>query len=286
MRKSVRLGLSFLALAALGALAGPFVLDAETLRRALIDQLSTALGRPVTIERLQIKFLPTPSVRLATVKTAFADTAHYLYDHLQQWARDELGIHAAVVVGGTGRNAATLGRTDFNNILTNFAPRAKRRDQIPGMPAEEIDLLIGTDCISEGQNLQDCDTVVNYDIHWNPVRIIQRFGRIDRIGSLNHAVALINFWPTPDLNEYLNLRSRVEARMALVDEIGEYKRENNVTIYQVQRWKEILRTRMEWALALGLDEDFIRALLHSLHKESISRQTGIMNREVSGKGRE
>lgn len=156
--------------------------------------------------------------RKVLVFTAFADTAHYLYKNLHKWARDELGIQTAVVVGGTGGNATTLGATEFNQILTNFAPRAKRRRYIPSMPQEqEIDLLIGTDCISEGQNLQDCDTAVNYDIHWNPVRIIQRFGRIDRINSPNNSVQLINFWPTTDLNEYINLRSRVEARMALVD---------------------------------------------------------------------
>ncbi len=102
--------------------------------------------------------------------------------------------------------------------MTNFAPRAKGRDRISSMSqAEEIDLLIATDCISEGQNLQDCDYLVNYDIHWNPVRIIQRFGRIDRIGSQNRAVQMVNFWPTADLDKYIKLQSRVEARMALVD---------------------------------------------------------------------
>lgn len=149
--------------------------------------------------------------------TAFADTAQYLYDHLHQWARQTLGIHAALVTGG-GDNQTTLGKTDFNHILTNFSPRAKKRAHIGSMPQEEeIELLIATDCISEGQNLQDCDYLVNYDIHWNPVRIIQRFGRIDRIGSRNETVQLVNFWPTPDLNKYIKLKNRVEARMALVD---------------------------------------------------------------------
>ena len=81
----------------------------------------------------------------------------------------------------------------------------------------EIDILIATDCISEGQNLQDCDTLVNYDIHWNPVRIIQRFGRIDRIGSINNVIQLINFWPQVSLDDYINLKSRVEGRMHLVN---------------------------------------------------------------------
>lgn len=156
--------------------------------------------------------------RKVLVFTAFADTATYLYDNLRQWARQELGVHIAAVTGGAKADQTTLGRSDFNHILTNFSPISKRRAQIARMPQDaEIDLLIATDCISEGQNLQDCDYLVNYDIHWNPVRIIQRFGRIDRIGSLNEAVQLVNFWPTPDLNKYIKLKNRVEARMALVD---------------------------------------------------------------------
>jgi hypothetical protein len=123
----------------------------------------------------------------------------------------------ALVCGG-GNIRTTFGESAFDQILTNFSPHAKKRAKIPSMPQHgEIDLLIATDCISEGQNLQDCDYLVNYDIHWNPVRIIQRFGRIDRIGSINHAVHLVNFWPTEDLNKYINLKNRVEARMALVD---------------------------------------------------------------------
>ena len=155
--------------------------------------------------------------RKVIVFTAFADTASYLYRELQTWARETLGVHAALVVG-TGENATTLGSREYNAILTNFSPRAKGRDRLPGMlQDEEINLLIATDCISEGQNLQDCDYLVNYDIHWNPVRLIQRFGRIDRIGSLNTDIQMVNFWPTDDLNAYLNLKNRVEARMALVD---------------------------------------------------------------------
>ncbi len=157
--------------------------------------------------------------RKVLVFTAFADTARYLYRHLQEWAKRELGIHSALVCGD-GSNEATLGRTDYDDILTNFAPMAKRRsDQTVRFSnqGEEIDLLIATDCISEGQNLQDCDLLVNFDIHWNPVRIIQRFGRIDRIGSRNNSVQLINFWPVADLDHYLGIKLRVEARMALVD---------------------------------------------------------------------
>lgn len=155
--------------------------------------------------------------RKVLVFTAFADTAEYLYDALASWAQKDLGINIALVSGGGG-NRTTFGKSDYNQILTNFSPRSKNRGKIPAMPQDaEIDLLIATDCISEGQNLQDCDYLVNYDIHWNPVRIIQRFGRIDRIGSTSHAVQLVNFWPTQDLDKYVNLKNRVEARMALVD---------------------------------------------------------------------
>lgn len=149
--------------------------------------------------------------------TAFADTADYLYRELAEWARETLGIHTAVVTG-TGANKTTLNtlRSDMSSILSAFSPRSKER------PSEltdegEIDLLIGTDCISEGQNLQDCDFLVNYDIHWNPVRIIQRFGRVDRIGSTNQRIQLVNFWPNIELDEYLDLESRVSGRMVLLD---------------------------------------------------------------------
>ncbi|BFN36528.1 helicase-related protein [Fidelibacter multiformis] len=150
------------------------------------------------------------------VFTAFADTANYLYDHLKEWTRQELGLHIALVTGNSTKT--TLGRNDYDSILVNFSPRSKNRDLlIHNSQHEEIDLLIATDCISEGQNLQDCDYLVNYDIHWNPVRIIQRFGRIDRLGSQNETIQLVNFWPTKDLDNYINLKERVEARMALVD---------------------------------------------------------------------
>ena len=155
--------------------------------------------------------------RKVLVFTAFADTAMYLYESLIEWGEKERGIHMALVCGG-GDIRTTFGENTFHHILTNFSPRAKHRNKIPTMPQTgEIDLLIATDCISEGQNLQDCDYLINYDIHWNPVRIIQRFGRIDRIGSASHTVQLVNFWPTDDLNKYINLKNRVEARMALVD---------------------------------------------------------------------
>jgi hypothetical protein len=161
--------------------------------------------------------------RKVLVFTAFADTAEYLYDVLHDWAKQDLGVHSAVVVG-TGDNHTTFSpkgfahQSDYASILTNFSPRSKERAKVQSMPQEgEIDLLIASDCISEGQNLQDCDFLINYDIHWNPVRIIQRFGRIDRIGSCCRSVRLVNFWPTENLDEYITLKTRVESRMALVD---------------------------------------------------------------------
>jgi SNF2 family DNA or RNA helicase len=156
--------------------------------------------------------------RKVLVFTAFADTAIYLYGAIKDWALNELGIHIALVSGGAVPNQTTYGRNDFNHILINFSPVSKQRAKMKSMPQDgEIDLLIATDCISEGQNLQDCDYLINYDIHWNPVRVIQRFGRIDRIGSINPKVQLVNFWPTQDLDKYITLKTRVEARMALVD---------------------------------------------------------------------
>jgi len=157
--------------------------------------------------------------RKVLIFTAFSDTAQYLYREVAGWAQKELAIHTALV-RGDGANQASLGRSDYDSILTNFSPMSKRRsEQVSEFEdqAQEIDLLIATDCISEGQNLQDCDLLVNYDIHWNPVRIIQRFGRIDRIGSRNDSVQLVNFWPVADLDRYLGVKHRVEARMALVD---------------------------------------------------------------------
>ena len=153
--------------------------------------------------------------RKVIVFTAFSDTAHYLFDNIRDWAKKELGLESALVCGN--ETASTFGKSDFNTILVNFAPKAKHRAELNIAEEKEIDILIATDCISEGQNLQDCDYLINYDIHWNPVRIIQRFGRIDRLGSENNSIQLVNFWPTQDLDKYINLKTRVESRMALVD---------------------------------------------------------------------
>jgi len=158
-----------------------------------------------------------PGNRKVLVFTAFADTAHYLYAQLSPWAKATLGVESALVTGSGGNQTSLPDlRRDLASILTAFSPRSKER------PAElagegEIDLLIATDCISEGQNLQDCDWLINYDIHWNPVRIIQRFGRVDRLGSPNERIQLVNFWPNIELEEYINLEHRVSGKMVLLD---------------------------------------------------------------------
>ena len=155
--------------------------------------------------------------RKVIVFTAFADTARYLYEQLAPWAQVKLGLESALVTGAGG-NQVTLPklRKDLASILTAFAPRTKERPEDLSEDGE-LDLLIATDCISEGQNLQDCDWLVNYDIHWNPVRIIQRFGRIDRLGAPNECIQLVNFWPNMELEEYLGLEQRVSGRMVLLD---------------------------------------------------------------------
>lgn len=152
------------------------------------------------------------------VFTAFADTAMYLYDHVSDFVLKKFGLHTAVITGSVdGRTTAKLKNADMNTILTCFSPRSKDWDLFDNIPKVDIDILIATDCISEGQNLQDCDYLINYDIHWNPVRIIQRFGRVDRIGSKNKVIQLVNFWPDITLDEYINLKSKVETRMKIVD---------------------------------------------------------------------
>jgi SNF2 family DNA or RNA helicase len=156
--------------------------------------------------------------RKVIVFTAFADTADYLYENLASWVKSEFGMYSATV-SGVGSNQTTMPkiRKDLSSIITSFSPISKERDKVDANLTDSIDLLIATDCISEGQNLQDCDYLVNYDIHWNPVRIIQRFGRIDRLGSRNERIQLVNFWPNMELDEYINLEARVSGRMVLLD---------------------------------------------------------------------
>lgn len=148
--------------------------------------------------------------------TAFADTADYLYENVSAIVKRELGLNTAIVTGSTeGKTTIPKYRTEMNHVLAGFSPVSKDRAILYPDDKDEIDILIATDCISEGQNLQDCDYCINYDIHWNPVRIIQRFGRIDRIGSRNAVIQLVNFWPDLDLDEYINLKARVETRMRI-----------------------------------------------------------------------
>lgn len=205
-------------------------LDWKSWRRDMCDDINTIEGLlfmvqgidPASDEKLEtLRTLLRRKVanpinagnRKAIVFTAFADTADYLYENLAPAAR-ELGLSIAEVTGGQkgSRTTAEGVSGNMNDVLTCFSPESKGRDQVmPGAP--DIDILVATDCISEGQNLQDCDYLVNYDIHWNPVRIVQRFGRIDRIGSKNAEIQLVNFWPDIELDDYINLKSRVESRM-------------------------------------------------------------------------
>jgi len=173
-------------------------------------KLQTLIG--IISDKIQRPF--NPGNKKVLLFSAFSDTVDYLYSQIAPLVKQRFGIDAAMITGTTdGRTTVKLPRTDMNTILTLFSPLSKDKALLmPNNPAE-IDILIATDCISEGQNLQDCDFCVNYDIHWNPVRIIQRFGRIDRIGSRNARIQLVNFWPNIDLDKYLELKGRVETRM-------------------------------------------------------------------------
>ncbi|WP_294093921.1 helicase-related protein [uncultured Cetobacterium sp.] len=195
--------------------------DKEILEKLLKEAYLINPGRDKKL--LELKKLITNKVqsplnsenKKVIVFTAFADTAKYLYDNISKYCSEELGIHSALVVGSDNPKSTLKGiKNEFNTILTNFSPRSKERGE-SNLP--EIDILIATDCISEGQNLQDCDYLINYDIHWNPVRIIQRFGRVDRIGSKNEVIQLVNFWPNMELDEYINLEARVSGRMVMLD---------------------------------------------------------------------
>lgn len=197
--------------------------DKEELERIL---KATAIIRPERDEKLyNLKMIIKEKInnplnknnKKVVIFTAFADTADYLYQNIAKEFKDKFNINSALVKG-SNQNATTMKKIklkDINAILTNFSPISKEREK--NKYNEEIDILIATDCISEGQNLQDCDYLINYDIHWNPVRIIQRFGRIDRIGSKNDVIQLVNFWPNMELDEYINLESRVKSRMVLSD---------------------------------------------------------------------
>ena len=157
-----------------------------------------------------------PGNKKVLVFSAFSDTAEYLYDNMSAFVKKKYGLNTAVITGSIdGKTTISGFKATLNNVLTCFSPKSKGRDVLMPNSKVDIDILIATDCISEGQNLQDCDYLVNYDIHWNPVRIIQRFGRIDRIGSTNDTIQLVNFWPDLTLDDYINLKSRVETRMKI-----------------------------------------------------------------------
>ncbi|WP_172514789.1 helicase-related protein [Vreelandella aquamarina] len=194
---------------------------------ALIDNLLESMRQvaPADDSKLQhlIKLINdkidqpmNPGNRKVLIFTAFADTANYLYDNLAPMALKR-GLHVGKVTGSDAPKSTLRKGYDFQSLLTLFSPRSKEKAIVLPDEPGELDILIGTDCISEGQNLQDCDYLVNYDIHWNPVRIIQRFGRIDRIGSPNQQIQLVNYWPDISLDEYINLKERVENRMVIAD---------------------------------------------------------------------
>lgn len=159
-----------------------------------------------------------PDNKKVIIFTAFADTANYLHSQLHEWLKVEFGLYSALVTGsGNNKTNMPRSRTDLSSILTHFSPKSKKRKEIFPDEVNEIDVMFCTDCISEGQNLQDCDYLINYDIHWNPVRIIQRFGRIDRIGSVNENIQLVNFFPSMELDSFIDLVARVQGKMVMLD---------------------------------------------------------------------
>ena len=177
----------------------------DTKLQTLLQLLTDKIENPINPENKKV-----------LIFTAFSDTADYLYENVSVFIRKKYGLNSALITGNVDGKTTIRGlKATFNNVLTCFSPISKGRDILMPESKVEIDILIATDCISEGQNLQDCDYLVNYDIHWNPVRIIQRYGRIDRIGSKNARIQLVNFWPDMDLDEYINLKARVETRMKI-----------------------------------------------------------------------
>lgn len=173
--------------------------------QTLLEMINNKITNPIN-----------PNNKKIIIFSAFADTAMYLYDNIAPYVQEKFGLHTAVVSGTVeGKTTLKSVKASLNNILTLFSPISKDKAVLMPNVRDEIDILIATDCISEGQNLQDCDYLINYDIHWNPVRIVQRFGRVDRIGSKNNVIQLVNFWPDMELDDYINLKSRVETRMKI-----------------------------------------------------------------------
>jgi hypothetical protein len=173
--------------------------------QTLLDVIDNKINHPINDGNKKI-----------IIFSAFADTAEYLYENVSEKIKSDYHLHTALITGNVdGRTTCPKLKADFNTVLTCFSPISKEKSTFMPNNQDTIDILIATDCISEGQNLQDCDYLINYDIHWNPVRIIQRFGRIDRIGSKNDTIQLVNFWPDMNLDDYINLKARVETRMRI-----------------------------------------------------------------------
>lgn len=188
-------------------LVGDITAEHDSKLQELFAVLSNKIQNPINDDNKKV-----------IIFTAFADTAQYLYDNVSVYVKKNFGLDTAMITGSVeGKSTVTGIRNDLNTVLTCFSPKSKDRDLFENIPKVDIDVLIATDCISEGQNLQDCDYLINYDIHWNPVRIIQRFGRIDRIGSKNSVIQLVNFWPNVTLDEYIDLKAKVETRMKIVN---------------------------------------------------------------------
>ncbi len=188
-------------------MVGDITPEHDSKLQELLELLSDKVTNPIN-----------PGNKKVIIFSAFADTAQYLYENVSTYMKDNFGLDTAMVTGMVEGKSTVQGlKNDLNTVLTCFSPISKGRDLFANMPKKDIDILIATDCISEGQNLQDCDYLINYDIHWNPVRIIQRFGRVDRIGSKNSVIQLVNFWPNVTLDDYINLKAKVETRMKIVN---------------------------------------------------------------------
>ena len=188
-------------------MVGDITAEHDSKLQELFAVLSNKVNNPINEDNKKV-----------IIFTAFADTAQYLYENVSVYMKKNFGLNTAMITGSVEGKSTVAGmRNDLNTVLTCFSPVSKDRDLFESIPKVDIDILIATDCISEGQNLQDCDYLINYDIHWNPVRIIQRFGRIDRIGSKNSVIQLVNFWPNVTLDEYIDLKAKVETRMKIVN---------------------------------------------------------------------
>ena len=190
----------------------------DSMVRDITPEYDTKLRELISVIENKVQHPINEGNRKVLIFTAFVDTAEYLYNNIAPKMKSKYGMDTALISGSVeGRSTIKGLRCDLNTVLTCFSPLSKDKQLLMPDSKANIDILIATDCISEGQNLQDCDYLINYDIHWNPVRIIQRFGRIDRIGSHNNVIQLVNFWPDITLDEYINLKSRVETRMKIVD---------------------------------------------------------------------